>query len=502
MKLFCAPLILVLCIAGPRVWANLGDTLDQAEARYGFEKRLSASEAKPPLIEGAREAVFEKEGWRIRCALLRATNGIDYIVREEYRKIWNSEVMKKGGVINIRDFERDVVFDAEAGNERWRQTVLSEAGPEVLTTISDKLLQSIGRYSRVWIRSDGGLARMSGNLLMTLDLPQARKYETEFQAIKEQKARDEAARFGSIPTTQNNNSMRDVAALTSAPNLTPPVRVETARNNHPPTQSAAPTPLQEPRPPILGFLLFVGLIIGIAKINQRTNSKPSLWDKSIAKPRKRRIEVPPAFLAPTCSQEPPLLPPVPRTVKDLTWDEFELLVGEIYRRQGFSVELCAGTGADGGIDLVLFCGSERVLVQCKSWNVYKVGPKEIREFFGVMVSEKADRGIFVTTGIYTRAAIDFAQEKPIEMIDGTAFNELINQAALGPNDDLLNVQLWAPVFFGASRVTIPKCPFCKTTMVRRAGNFETFWGCSSYPKCRGKRNMRRHAESCRSFVES
>ena len=43
----------------------------------------------------------------------------------------------------------------------------------------------------------------------------------------------------------------------------------------------------------------------------------------------------------------------PGTFADLSWDEFEMLVGEIYRREGYSVQMLAAAGADGGIDLTL-----------------------------------------------------------------------------------------------------------------------------------------------------
>ena len=58
-----------------------------------------------------------------------------------------------------------------------------------------------------------------------------------------------------------------------------------------------------------------------------------------------------------------------------------MLVGEIYRRRGFSVEISNATGSDGGIDLVLSRDDERVLVQCKNWKGSKVSAREIREFF-------------------------------------------------------------------------------------------------------------------------
>ena len=49
----------------------------------------------------------------------------------------------------------------------------------------------------------------------------------------------------------------------------------------------------------------------------------------------------------------------------MSWREFEMLVGEAYRLQGYRVTETGGGGADGGIDLALTMGNEKFLVQCK-----------------------------------------------------------------------------------------------------------------------------------------
>lgn len=57
----------------------------------------------------------------------------------------------------------------------------------------------------------------------------------------------------------------------------------------------------------------------------------------------------------------------------MSWREFELLVGEAYRLQGYRVTELGGEGPDGGVDLVLTKGGEKFFVQCKQWKAYKVG---------------------------------------------------------------------------------------------------------------------------------
>ena len=51
----------------------------------------------------------------------------------------------------------------------------------------------------------------------------------------------------------------------------------------------------------------------------------------------------------------------------LSWQEFERLLGEFYRRQGYDVRQRGGPVADRGADLELHMGDERLLVQAKHW---------------------------------------------------------------------------------------------------------------------------------------
>jgi restriction system protein len=76
----------------------------------------------------------------------------------------------------------------------------------------------------------------------------------------------------------------------------------------------------------------------------------------------------------------------PTVLDGMSWSEFEMLVGEAYRRQGYDVRELGGDGPDGGVDLVLTKPGEKLLVQCKQWKAFKVGVKVVRELYGVMTS--------------------------------------------------------------------------------------------------------------------
>ena len=100
------------------------------------------------------------------------------------------------------------------------------------------------------------------------------------------------------------------------------------------------------------------------------------------------------------------------TIRQLHWRNFEELVAEAFRRQGYRVTE-GGFGADGGIDLELRKGDERVIVQCKQWKAQKVGVSVVREMFGVLTASNASRVFIICSGKFTQQAIDFALSKSI-----------------------------------------------------------------------------------------
>jgi restriction system protein len=177
-------------------------------------------------------------------------------------------------------------------------------------------------------------------------------------------------------------------------------------------------------------------------------------------------------------------------VNGLTWQEFENLAGEIFRARGYAVENCGGGGADGGVDLRLSRNGETTIVQCKRWKVFKVGVKPIRELFGVMAAEGADRGIFASSGTYTQEALRFAEGKSLELIDGAQFAEMakaFQSHALGGN----HTPTKSPP--PDSIPERPCCPTCGEVMVLRRARTgknagQEFWGCSAFPGCRGTRS--------------
>lgn len=169
---------------------------------------------------------------------------------------------------------------------------------------------------------------------------------------------------------------------------------------------------------------------------------------------------------------------------EMTWREFETLVGEVFRRRGYAVAEIGGNGPDGGVDLELRKGNELHLVQCKQWKALKVGVDVVRQLYGVMAARGATGGFVVTTGKFTSDAIAFSQGQNIELIDGEKLFGLI-QAGSGATG--IAAPVTAPATAAPSQ---PACPRCGGVMVRRVAKQgsnagKAFWGCTGYPKCRG-----------------
>lgn len=122
---------------------------------------------------------------------------------------------------------------------------------------------------------------------------------------------------------------------------------------------------------------------------------------------------------------------------------FERLVQRILRESGFiHVEVTGRTG-DGGIDgkgIARIHGfmSFHVLFQCKRYKG-SVSAGEIRDFRGAMVG-RADKGLFITTGSFTPAAVKEATRDgapPIDLVDGDELALKLKELSLGVKTELV-----------------------------------------------------------------
>ena len=123
--------------------------------------------------------------------------------------------------------------------------------------------------------------------------------------------------------------------------------------------------------------------------------------------------------------------------KELAPATFERLVQRLLRESGFiQVEVTGRTG-DGGIDgkgIARIHGlmSFHVIFQCKRYQGV-VSSSEIRDFRGAMVG-RSDKGLFITTGSFSRDAMKEATRDgapPIDLLDGDQLSEKLKELRLG-----------------------------------------------------------------------
>jgi restriction system protein len=116
---------------------------------------------------------------------------------------------------------------------------------------------------------------------------------------------------------------------------------------------------------------------------------------------------------------------------------FERLTKRLLRESGFVQVEVTGKSGDGGIDgkgIARINGvlSFHVIFQCKRYSgVVTAG--QIRDFRGAMVG-RADKGLFITTGSFTRDAVNEATRDgapPIDLIDGEQLMDMLKNLSLG-----------------------------------------------------------------------
>lgn len=115
----------------------------------------------------------------------------------------------------------------------------------------------------------------------------------------------------------------------------------------------------------------------------------------------------------------------------LSATEFERLVGELLRREGWHVEETGREdAADGNVDLRIRKHEREVVVQCKRWTSKPVGVSEVRELAGTVAREQLPRGggMLVTLSHFTGQAIEEAAQLELELVDNRDLCERLELA--------------------------------------------------------------------------
>ena len=485
--LHCAIIFALTAASGHAL--QLGESAAQITARHGA-----------PAVEdhGRHLAVYFWEGW---SAQLEFKEGV--VRKLTYRR--NTY---------LEDAEIQSLLQANGGATRWRETT------------------SLGTKARQWIRDDGAMAvsdaaRPTGLVFQTDGLSPAEVIVAD--AILKFDAPANSSALPVLPPTPRNEPVvrsnapppllrtepqlraDEVTPEIFAPEPTPPPpAVESER------LPEIPAPIVPPAAAIetatienhaasggIGRIIF-GLIFGVGLmaaalfyfLAKRRRSRVGTALRA-AQGEQSEVEGAGSRARPARSAIPTARPAPPAAARDaldlesLRADQIELLLGEIFRRQGYTVELSAALGADGGSDLTLRRDGESIPVQSKDWKAARVTEQEVREFYAVMAGTAAPRGVLVTTGAFSREARDFAGEKSIELIDRAGLAQRI-AAVRRPAENFFDVPSWIDDFTACARIFDPECPCCAQAMVIRHNRADgsAYWGCATHPRCAGKRETR------------
>jgi hypothetical protein len=148
--------------------------------------------------------------------------------------------------------------------------------------------------------------------------------------------------------------------------------------------------------------------------------------------------------------------------------EFEWLVGEVFRRDGWKVDEVGSHGSpDGNVDLRMTRGKQRAIVQCKRWQSWHVGVDEIRKFAGTVMGEgrATTSGYFVTLSDFTPQAMQEGRRLGFVLIGGV---ELYKRAE--------KLRRREP------------CPICTSPMVLDRSVHGWWFRCTT-AGCNGKRDL-------------
>lgn len=130
---------------------------------------------------------------------------------------------------------------------------------------------------------------------------------------------------------------------------------------------------------------------------------------------------------------------------ELSPTEFEGLIRDLFEKMGLETKQTQAS-RDGGVDCIAFDNRPifggKVVIQAKRYK-HTVGVSAVRDLFGTLQNEGASKGILVTTSGYGKASFEFAQNKPLELLDGTNLLYLLAEhagieARIEPPDDWID----------------------------------------------------------------
>jgi restriction system protein len=117
---------------------------------------------------------------------------------------------------------------------------------------------------------------------------------------------------------------------------------------------------------------------------------------------------------------------VESSLRTMDYRDFEYYIADLFRSKGYEAEVTPPSG-DGGKDVILYKNNEVSLIECKRYNKPKVTRPDIQKFHSAMIDQGATKGYYVTTGQFTKPAIQYVANKPIELVDLSKIQDMVEE---------------------------------------------------------------------------
>ena len=117
----------------------------------------------------------------------------------------------------------------------------------------------------------------------------------------------------------------------------------------------------------------------------------------------------------------------------MEWEDFEHLVAQLFEwefsKNGTEVKVTRAS-RDRGVDAILFdpdpIKGGKYVIQAKRYT-RTVDVSAVRDLYGTVMNEGANRGILITTAGFGPDAYDFVKDKPISLIDGQILLKMLQK---------------------------------------------------------------------------
>lgn len=114
-------------------------------------------------------------------------------------------------------------------------------------------------------------------------------------------------------------------------------------------------------------------------------------------------------------------------LRAMSWENFSAVIGEAFRRDGYTVSEIPG----GAADLELRKNGRVSVVCCKRWKVAQTGAGPLHELYAAKQAHDAQECIYVAAGDFTANAHAYATEKAIRLLHDAALATLIARVERG-----------------------------------------------------------------------